>query len=49
MARVYSSEGDYKKAITYINVALRLAPDDGVHRNAENLLKRLEGGQDINK
>jgi tetratricopeptide (TPR) repeat protein len=49
MARAYSSKADYKKAISYMKIAIPIAPDDGARRNAENLLKRLEDNQDINK
>ena len=49
MATAYSGKGDYKKAITYMKVAVPNASDDGARRKAENLLKRLEEGQDINK
>jgi len=48
MARAYSAKGDYKKAISYLKVALPATPDDGAKRNVENLIKRLEEGKDIN-
>lgn len=49
MARAYSAKSDYKKALTHLKAALPVAPDDGAKGNVQNLMKRLEEGQDINK
>ncbi|HZY83055.1 MAG TPA: DUF2911 domain-containing protein [Cyclobacteriaceae bacterium] len=48
MARAYSAKGDYKKALTYLKVALPMSPDDGSKRNVEAMIKKLEDGQNIN-
>lgn len=48
MARAYSAKGEYKKALTYLKVALPVTPDEGAKRNVESLIQRLEQGQDIN-
>jgi tetratricopeptide (TPR) repeat protein len=48
MARAYSAKGDYKKALTYLKVALPVSPDDGAKRNVEAMIKKLEEGQNIN-
>jgi tetratricopeptide (TPR) repeat protein len=48
MARAYSAKGDYKKALTYLKVALPITPDEGAKRNVESLITRLQEGKDIN-
>lgn len=48
MGRAYSSNGDYKKALTYMKAALPQAPDEGNKSNVESMIKKLEENQDIN-
>lgn len=48
MARGYSAKGDYKKALTYLKVALPISPDEGARRNVEGMIGKLEQNQDIN-
>jgi DUF2911 family protein len=49
MARVYSGEGDFKKAADEMKIAAASAPNDLQKSYLEGLLKRLEEKQDINK
>lgn len=48
LARGYSANGDYKKAIKYAKIALTKAPDKLNKDNIENMMKKLEKGEDIN-
>jgi Protein of unknown function (DUF2911)/Tetratricopeptide repeat len=48
MGRIYCSQGDYTKATQEMRLALATAPDVG-KPSVENLIKRLEAKEDINK
>lgn len=48
LGRAYSSKGDYKKALSYMKAALPQAPDGGNKTHLENMIKKLEEGQDVN-
>lgn len=48
MGRAYSAIGDYKKAITYMKLALPKAPNEFNKTNVESMIKKLETNQDIN-
>jgi hypothetical protein len=48
LGRAYSSKGDYRKALSYMKAALPQAPDGGNKTHVENMIKKLEEGQDIN-
>ena len=48
LARLASARGDFKAAIEEVNAALKLATDL-TRRNLENLRRRLENNEDINK
>ncbi len=48
LARLASARGDFDEAINEVNAAMRLAPD-ATRRNLENLLRRLQKKEDINK
>ncbi len=49
LGRAYSATGDFKKALVYIKAALRLAPDEGNKSSVSAMIKKLEGGTDINQ
>ncbi|MGA9391672.1 MAG: DUF2911 domain-containing protein [Candidatus Sulfotelmatobacter sp.] len=49
MARVYSSQGDYDKAVKEMQTALTGVPDDANRANLENYIKRLQSKDDINR
>lgn len=49
MARVFSSEGNFKEALKYANAALMQAPDPGNKVNVETVIEKLKAGKDINK
>jgi len=49
LARAYSATGDYKRALGYMKTALPQAPDGLNKTNAENMIKKLEEGKDINQ
>lgn len=49
MARAFSSEGNFKEALKYANIALTQAPDPGNKVNVEKLVEKLKTGTDINK
>jgi hypothetical protein len=49
MARVYSSQGDYDKAVKEMQTALTSVPDDANKSNLENYVKRLQSKDDINR
>ena len=48
LARGYSAIGNYPEALKYAKLALAQAPDAGNKKNLENMIKKLEAGQDIN-
>lgn len=48
LGRAFSAKGDYKRALTYMKAALPQAPDGGNKTHVETMIKKLEGGQDIN-
>jgi hypothetical protein len=48
LARGYSANGNYPEALKYAKLALAQAPDEGNRKNLENMIKKLEAGQDIN-
>jgi tetratricopeptide (TPR) repeat protein len=49
LGRAYSATGDFKKALVYMKAALPLAPDEGNKSNVSAMIKRLEGGKDVNQ
>ncbi len=49
MARGYSAIGDFKKALAYLKVALPKAPDEANKTRVQEMTKRAEKGEDINK
>lgn len=48
MARGYSAVGDYKKALTYAIKAQAQAPNAANKNIVDTMVKKLQGGQDIN-
>ena len=48
MARVYSHEGDFKKALKHAEIAKGRAPAGAQMKNLETQIARLEKGEDIN-
>jgi hypothetical protein len=48
LARGYSAAGNYPEALKYAKLAVAQAPDEGNRKNLENMIKKLEAGQDIN-
>jgi tetratricopeptide (TPR) repeat protein len=48
MARVYSSQGDFDKAVKEMQTSLTTAPDAN-KTTMENYLKRLQSKEDINR
>ena len=48
MGRAHSALGEYKKALGFIKAALPQAPDEGSKNRAEDMIKKLEAGTDIN-
>jgi hypothetical protein len=48
MGRAYSSKGDYKKALLYMDTALILAPDETNKKNVQQMINKLKEGKDIN-
>lgn len=48
LGRGYAATGDFKQSAKYLKLALAQAPDDLNKNNIENLLEKLEKGQDIN-
>ena len=48
LARIASGRGDFAEAIKQINLALPLAPE-AAQRNLQNMLRRLQNKEDINK
>jgi hypothetical protein len=49
MARVYSGQGDFDKAVKEMQTALTGVPDDANKSNLENYVKRLQSKDDINR
>jgi tetratricopeptide (TPR) repeat protein len=47
MMRIYSANGDYKKALEYGKAALAQAPDDINKRSLEGAIKNLEQGKPV--
>ncbi len=49
MARVYSGQGDFDKAVKEMQSALAGTPDDANRANLEKYMKRLQSKDDINR
>jgi hypothetical protein len=49
MARVYSGQGDFDKAVKEMQTALAGVPDDANRSNLQNYVKRLQSKEDINR
>lgn len=48
LGRGYSAVGKYKKALTYMEAALKQAPDELNKSSVEGLIKKLRDGKDVN-
>ena len=48
MGRAYSARGNYKQALTYLEAALPLAPDEGSKNNVQVMISKLKEGKNIN-
>lgn len=48
LARAYSANGDYKKALEFMKVALPQAPNPLNKTSVEAMIKKLEEGKDVN-
>ena len=48
MGRAYSAQGEYKKALTHMKVALPKASNNLYKNAVETMIKTLEEGKDIN-
>ena len=49
MARVYSGQGDFDKAVKEMQTALTGVPDDANRSNLQNYVRRLQSKDDINR
>jgi tetratricopeptide (TPR) repeat protein len=47
MGRAYSVTGDYKKALTYLEAALKQAPDEGSTVALQAMIVKTRNGQDL--
>ncbi len=48
MGRAWSAKGEYKKALTFMKAALPQAPDDRNKSSVQEMIAKLERGQDVN-
>jgi tetratricopeptide (TPR) repeat protein len=48
LGRAYSSLGDFKNALKYMNAALPLAPDEANKNSVRAMIQKLEAGKDVN-
>ncbi|MFZ0137717.1 MAG: tetratricopeptide repeat protein, partial [Candidatus Sulfotelmatobacter sp.] len=49
LARVYSGQGDYDKAVEELQTALAGVPDDANRSNLEKYIKRAQSKEDFNR
>jgi hypothetical protein len=49
LMRGYSANGDYKNALKYANISLKLAPNQPNKDAVENMIKMLNEGKDVNQ
>ena len=48
MGRAHSAKGDYKKALTLMEAALKQAPDEGSKNNTQAMITKLKEGKNVN-